>query len=526
MALYRSHILIGMDAESIMSGALNVKKAIELELAKLNLENEVKVVETGTFGLGGHGVMLLIYPEGTYYAKITPEIVPSLIDEHIVKGRRLKSNEIKAPHKPQNIILTTDRRASELKGRIILDNIGRIDPESIEEYIATGGYEALGKALAMKPEEVIKIVKDSMLKGRGGAGFPTGLKWSFVAGAKGDQKYVICNADEGEPGTFKDRLIMEGDPHKVLEGMAICGYAVGATVGVIYIRGEYAISVKHIKKAIEDAKALGLLGKDIFSSGFDFDVRVNLGAGAYVCGEETALIESIEGKRGNPRIKPPFPANKGLWQKPTDVNNVETFANIPPIIQNGAEWFKGFGTKDSTGTKVYTLLGHINTPGLIEVPMGITLREIITDFGGGMKDGKRFKLAQVGGTAGGILGPNLLDVPLCYENMLEYDLVLGSGAILIMDETTDVRSILSCFLRFFKHESCGQCAPCRLGTKKLLDLANGLEKGTGKKKDLDLMIEIANDMLLSSLCPLGQSPILPLRGMAKYFSNELTEKVS
>ncbi|MBN1234359.1 MAG: NADH-quinone oxidoreductase subunit NuoF [Candidatus Coatesbacteria bacterium] len=526
MALYRSHILLGIDAETIMAGVNEVKKAIFTELENRGLDNEVKVVETGTLGIAGRGVVMVIYPEGVYYAGLTVDAIPALIEEHIVKGRTLKSHQITPPVKAQRVSLASDRRGTEIKERIVLKNVGRIDPENIQEYIAADGYEGLGKALSIQPKEVIDLIKASNLKGRGGAGFPTGLKWSFTASAKGDQKYVICNADEGEPGTFKDRLIMEGDPHKVLEGMAICGYAVGATIGIIYIRGEYALSIKNIKKAIADAKKLGLLGKNIFGSGFDFDVRVNLGAGAYVCGEETALIESIEGHRGNPRKKPPFPANAGLWQKPTNVNNVETFANIGPILLNGADWFKNFGTKDSAGTKVYTLLGHINTPGLIEVPMGITLRQIISDFGGGMLGGKKFKLAQIGGTAGGILGPDLLDVPLCYENMAEYSLVLGSGAILVMDETTDTRAILTCFLKFFKHESCGQCVPCRLGSKKMLDLSRGLENGTGKKEDLDLIIEIADSMFKASLCPLGQSPILPIKGMVKYFKDELLAKVS
>ena len=409
--------------------------------------------------------------------------------------------------------------------RIVLDNYGKINPESIEEYIAQDGYKAVGKVLReMEPGQVVGEIKASGLQGRGGAAFPTGLKWEFTAKAKDTPKYIICNADEGEPGTFKDRAILEGDPHKIIEGMIIARYAVGAHHGYIYIRGEYLLSINRFYKALQQAKEQGFLGKDILGSGFNFQINIHQGAGSYVCGEETALMESLEGKRGNPRFKPPFPPSRGLWKKPTVINNVETLANIGSIILKGAEWFRSLGTKECPGTKVYAISGHVKEVGVIEAPMGITLREIITEYARGMRDGK-FKMAQVGGTAGAILGEDMLDVPLDYTSLKEKGLVLGSGSILVMNETTCAVDMLKCFLNFFKRESCGKCIPCRVGTEKLLQLATAISQRKGKEADIDLMLHTAKVMQKTSLCALGQSPILPIYTILKYFKEEVTEHI-
>lgn len=409
--------------------------------------------------------------------------------------------------------------------RVVLDNYGRINPESIEEYIAQDGYKAAGKVLReMRPKQVLSEIKDSGLQGRGGAAFPTGLKWELTAKAKKAPKYIICNADEGEPGTFKDRAILEGDPHKIIEGMIIAGYAVGAHYGYIYIRGEYLLSINRFNKALKQAREHRFLGEDVFGSGFNFQIEIHQGAGSYVCGEETALMESLEGKRGNPRFKPPFPPSSGLWGKPTLINNVETLANIAPIILKGSDWFRTFGTKKCPGTKVYAISGHVKDVGLIEAPMGITLREIIIDYAHGMRDSK-FKMAQVGGTAGAILGEDMLDLPLDYASLGEKGLVLGSGAILVMDETTCALDMLECFLNFFKRESCGKCIPCRVGTEKLLELATAISRGEGKEDDIDLMLHTAKVMQKTSLCALGQSLILTISTILKYFREEVTEHI-
>lgn len=446
--------------------------------------------------------------------------------DQILEGKPYK--KLLLPEKLQQSeidLVDTDPRKTQYYLRIVLDNCGRINPEEIEEYIGTGGYQALGIALKeKKPEDIIKIVKDSGLKGRGGAGFPTGLKWSFAAQEKESPKYVICNADEGEPGTFKDRLIMEGDPHKILEGMAICAYAIGANIGYIYIRGEYQLSIRRLKKAIKDAEQLGLLGKNIFETDFNFEVKIKIGAGSYVCGEETALLNSMEGFRGEPRLKPPFPAKSGFLSKPTNLNNVETLANIPPIILNGAEWFRKFGTEDSPGTKVYTILGHINRPGLIEVPMGITLREIIYDYAGGMSSGE-FKMAQIGGTAGDILSAELLDVPLDYLSLQIAGHNLGSGAILIMNETVSVIDFLECCMKFFVHESCGRCSICRIGTKQMYESFKYLREKKACCNELKNIKELAEALKLVSFCPLGQSVASPVLSVLKYFRTELSKGI-
>jgi NADH:ubiquinone oxidoreductase subunit F (NADH-binding) len=409
--------------------------------------------------------------------------------------------------------------------RVVLENYSRINPESIKEYISQDGYKAVGKVLReMRPKQVLSEIKASGLQGRGGAAFPTGLKWEFTAEVKDAPKYIICNADEGEPGTFKDRAILEGDPHKIIEGMIIAGYAVGAHYGYIYIRGEYLLSINRFNKALKQARENRFLGKDVLGSGFNFQIEIHQGAGSYVCGEETALIESLEGKRGNPRFKPPFPSSSGLWGKPTIINNVETLANIAPIILKGADWFRTFGTKECPGTKVYTISGQVKETGLIEAPMGITLREIIIDHAQGMRDGK-FKMAQVGGAVGAILGEDMLDVPLDYHSLGEKGLVLGSGAILVMDETTCALDMLKCFLKFFKRESCGKCIPCRVGTKKILELATAISRGEGKEDYIDLMLNTAKVMQKTSLCALGQSLILPISTILKYFQEEIAEHI-
>lgn len=520
MRLARSHILVGVDPESIIKGVYFFIDELKRELKEKGLEEEVKVLETGSLGFTGKGIVMVIYPEGVYYVNLKPENIKKIVEEHFIKGRIVKEFTLK---EELEIVKKEKEEIGPARGqtRVVLENSGIINPESIDEYIGRDGYKALEKALfEMKPEDVIEEIKKSNLRGRGGAGFPTGIKLEGAKKAFGDTKYIICNADEGEPGTFKDRLILEGDPHKLIEGMIIMGYAIGSCKGYIYIRGEYDLSIKRITKAINDSKQYGLLGENILDSGFSFDIEIKKGAGAYVCGEETALIESLEGKRGEPRIKPPYPVNFGLFGKPTVVNNVETIANIPKIILNGYSWFKNFGTPTCPGTKVYTILGHVNFPGLIEVPMGTTLKEIIYLYGGGIKNGKEFKAALVGGAAGVFLSKELLDVKMDFDNLKEYKAVLGSGAILVMNEDTDIVDMLYSIIRFFNHESCGQCAPCRVGTKELLDTINKIIDRKGDKKDLDRMISISQTMFLTSLCPLGQSLILPVKSAIDNFKED------
>jgi len=512
--------MIPVDADSVIIGAREIKSLFSAEIGRRGLADEIAVMETGSFGPTNAGVIAAVQPDGVVYGNLTPETVVDIVEEHLVKGR-ISGRHLLTHEYPPPVSSATDSRQTQYVGRIVLDNCGRIDPENIDEYIGNDGYFALGTALTeMTPEQVLGVVTDSGLRGRGGAGFPTGMKWGFCAQAEGDQKYIICNADEGEPGTFKDRLIMEGDPHKVVEGMALCGYAIGATMGYVYIRGEYKISIERIEKAIADARESGLLGDDLFGSGFAFDIEVKIGAGAYVCGEETALIESMEGKRGVPRLKPPFPASHGYLGKPTNVNNVETLATIPAIVRNGAQWFKGFGTAGTPGTKVYTIIGHVNRPGLIEVPAGVTLREVLTDYAGGMFSGE-FKMAQLGGTAGEILGPEMLDVPMDYDAMAKVGHVLGSGAILIMNETVSVNAFLDSCMRFFRHESCGNCNPCRNGTKALTDITGRLKAGQGYSGDIQLMEELVMSLKSMAYCPLGQSLAGPTMSAIRYFREEV-----
>ena len=521
-----AQILVGIDGNTVLSGARNIKTKLITEINKQGLSDQVSVIETGSIGPINKGVVIGIYPTGEMYGNVTEKDIAEFIQERFIKGRPYKKLLLEEKIQLEIDLEVYDSRKTQYFGRIVLDNCGKINPEDIEEYIGTGGYQALGTILKEKtPEEVIQIMKNSGLRGRGGAGFPTGLKWSFAAQEKESPKYVICNADEGEPGTFKDRLIMEGDPHRVLEGMAICGYTIGANTGYIYIRGEYQLSIQRLEKAIKDAEKIGLLGKNIFGTNFDFEVKIKIGAGSYVCGEETSLLNSMEGLRGEPRLKPPFPAKSGFLSKPTNVNNVETLANIAPIVLNGAEWFKRFGTVDSPGTKVYTILGHVNRPGLIEVPMGITLREIIYDYAGGISSGE-FKMAQIGGTAGDILSAELLDVPLDYKSLQEVGHNLGSGAILIMNDSVSVVDFLKCCMKFFVHESCGRCSVCRIGTKQIYESFNRLEKKEAYFDELKNIKELAENLNLVSFCPLGQSIASPVLSALKYFKAELSEGIN
>ncbi len=527
MSLHRMHILIPMDEESVGHGAIEVKRKLMEQLKQNNLTDEVKVVETGPIGIITKGVILIIYPERLYYYNVKPADIKDIVENHILKGRVVERLEYDFGEKRAGKII--DYKSVGLtreQKRVVLDRCSIINTLDIEEVIAKGGYSALEKIISekIKPEDIIEEVKQSALRGRGGAGFPTGLKWDFTRKTPGDEKYLICNADEGEPGTYKDRLILEGDPHKLIEAMIIGGYAIGAKKGYIYIRGEYKLSIERTQKAIDDARKYNLLGKNILESGIDFDIEIKKGAGAYVCGEETALIESLEGKRGQPRKKPPYPVNKGLWQKPTAINNVETLANIPAIILNGAHWFKNLGAVGSSGTKVFTILGHVEYPGLVEVEMGTPLKDIINIYGGGVKKGKKFKAALLGGAAGVFLSENLLNVPMDYESLKEHKAVLGSGAILVMDEDTSIPEILFSILKFFAHESCGQCSPCRIGTRHLVELAYKIKQGKGTEKDLDMMIKIVETMKETSFCPLGKSVIMPVKSALDNFKDDF-EKI-
>ncbi len=513
MKFFRSHILVGINETSIQAGVQDFIPVLRLELAKHKLQEEINILETGPLGFFGRGICLTVYPENVSYQDVKLEDIAELVSEHFLKGRPVS-----------RLMLESAGKFSpnfNYDQRIVLRNSGIIDPESIDEYIGAGGYEAWEKALTqMKPADIVAEVKKSGLRGRGGAGFPAGVKWSFTAPIDAPQKYVVVNADEGEPGTFKDRLIMEGDPHQLLEGVMICARAVGATKAWIYIRGEYKLCIERLEKAIAQCREYGILGQNIFESGFDLDIFIRIGAGAYVCGEETALIESLEGNRGHPRWKPPFPGVKGLWGCPTVVNNVETLANVPYIIQKGADEFLKHGTPECSGTKVYTILGDVAHPGLCEVDMGSTLRTIINDYAGGMKKGFRFKAALVGGAAGVFLPDRLLDVKMDFSSLNQYAAVLGSGAIMVMNEHQSIVDILWSILRFFRHESCGKCAPCKNGTQQLYRLITKIKKGEGTMEDVDLMLTIAETMQQTSFCALGQSPIMGIRSAIENFKDE------
>ena len=526
MSIYRSHVLIPVDQDTVQAGVFEIKRRLEQELLTHQLNNEIKVLETGTQGVVGKGVILVVYPEKIFYTHVRPQDVAEIVSEHLVKGRVAQNVEHftlfdSGVKSRPTLGLTREQN------RVVLDRCWKIDPESINEALAAGGYQAVEKIFStpLTPDAVIAEIKKSGLRGRGGAGFPTGMKWEFTRKAAGDQKYIIGNADEGEPGTFKDRLILEGDPHKLIEAMIIAGYAIGASRGYIYIRGEYTLSIERMQRAIDQARQYSLLGENILQTGFSFDLEVKKGAGAYVCGEETSLIESLEGKRGNPRVKPPYPVTHGLWQKPTAVNNVETLANVPGIVFRGADWYRGLGTEKCPGTKVFTILGHVEYPGLIEVEMGTPLREVIFSYGGGIKGGKKFKAALLGGAAGVFLSEKLLDVRLDFESLKENKAVLGSGAVLVMNEETSIVEMLFSILKFFAHESCGQCVPCRIGTRQLVDTVYNIRRGMGRPGDLEGLVSLSQTMFATSLCPLGQSLIMPVKSAMENFKDELVAAV-
>ena len=525
--MYRSHVLVCGGTGCTSSGSQQIIQTLKEELKKNRLQNEEAVVKTGCHGLCAEGPVMIVYPEAVFYSKVRPEDVEEIVSEHLLKGRiveRLVYHEAQAPEGIKSLNETTFYKKQH---RIALRNCGVINPESIDEYIGTGGYEALGKVLTeMTPDEVIQTILDSGLRGRGGAGFPTGLKWRFASGNRGNvQKYVCCNADEGDPGAFMDRSVLEGDPHVVLEAMAIAGYAIGADQGYIYVRAEYPIAVERLQIAINQAREYGLLGKNIFESGFDFDIELRLGAGAFVCGEETALMTSIEGNRGEPRPRPPFPAVKGLFASPTILNNVETWANIPQIIINGPKWFASMGTEKSKGTKVFALGGKINNTGLVEIPMGTTLRTVIEDIGGGIPNGKKFKAAQTGGPSGGCIPAEHFDIPIDYDNLISIGSMMGSGGLIVMDEDTCMVDIAKFFLQFTVDESCGKCTPCRVGTKRLLELLEKITDGRGTLEDIDKMEELCYYIKDNALCGLGQTAPNPVLSTLRYFRDEYIEHV-
>ena len=521
MDMVRSHILVCGGTGCTSSHSAEIITALEDELKAKGLDKEVKVVKTGCFGLCALGPIMIVYPEGAFYSRVTPEDCKEIIDEHILKGRIVKRLLFQETIQDDNTIKNLNHtRFYRKQHRVALRNCGVINPEKIEEYIAVDGYEALGRVLTtMKPEEVIDTILKSGLRGRGGAGFPTGMKWKF-ASAPAPVKYVCCNADEGDPGAFMDRSVLEGDPHVVLEAMTIAGYAIGAHQGYIYVRAEYPIAIHRLQIAIQQSREMGFLGKDIFGTGFDFDIDLRLGSGAFVCGEETALMTSIEGHRGEPRPRPPFPAVKGLFAKPTILNNVETYANIPRIILNGADWFASMGTEKSKGTKVFCLVGKINNTGLVEIPMGTTLREIIEDIGGGIPNGKKFKAAQTGGPSGGCIPASLIDTPIDYDNLTAIGAMMGSGGLIVMDEDTCMVDIAKFFLEFTVDESCGKCTPCRIGTKRLLEMLTEITEGRGTLEMLDEMEELCYHLKANSLCALGQTAPNPVLSTMKYFRDE------
>ena len=525
--MIRAHVLICGGTGCTSSGSRTLQEAFDKNLAEFGLTEEIKMVQTGCFGLCALGPIVIVYPDGTFYSRVTADDVREIVEEHLLKGRIVDrlvyrdtvTDEI-VEEQAKNVSLS-DTKFYKSQKRIVLRNCGVIDPDNIEEYIAMDGYAALGKVLTeMTPEDVIKVVSDSGLRGRGGGGFPTGRKWALCAPNKADQKYVVCNADEGDPGAFMDRSILEGDPHCIIEAMTICGYAVGATKGYVYVRAEYPIAVTRLQKAIDDAKAYGLLGKNIFDSGFDFDLEIKLGAGAFVCGEETALMTSIEGNRGEPRPRPPYPAVKGLFGKPTVENNVETFANIPQIILNGAEWFNSMGTEKSKGTKVFALGGKIQHTGLVEIPMGVTLDTIINEIGGGIPGGKKFKAAQTGGPSGGCIPASLINTEVDYDNLVALGCMMGSGGLIVMDEDNCMVDMAKFFLEFTVDESCGKCTPCRVGTKRLLEILDKITDGKGTLEDIDKLEELCNYIKANSLCGLGQTAPNPVLATLKFFRDE------
>lgn len=521
MKTVRSMVLVSNDPESKLRGSEKIYAALQQQLLQYGLSEEVSLSMVSDLGYNYASPLVLIYPEAVVYGPIKAQDVPYIVEEHLYKGRVVEEKRAPAHELSGKVAWLSARKGTlPAQNRVVLKNVGIIDPKSIDDYIANDGYQALGIALEKTPDEVIAIIKNSGLQGRGGAGFPTGIKWGYVNKTYGDKKYVICNADESEPGTFKDRVVLEGDPHAIIEAMAIAAYAVGADEGYIYIRGEYQLAIERVETAIKQAEEFGLLGENIFGSDFSFKIHVHAGAGAYICGEETALIESIEGKRGEPRSRPPYPTTNGLWGKPTLVNNVETLANIPAIIRNGADWYRALGTPSSPGTKVFTVLGNVNVTGLIEVPMGITLREVVSIYAKGMKSGS-FKLAQTGGSSGSIIPASLQDTPMDFESYKRAGVSLGSGALLICNDEVCIVDLAKVLLNFFKVESCGKCTPCRIGTKRAYDILTGISQGQGSLEDLDELLSLYKEMLELSNCGLGQTAGVPLRDMLNYFRAEV-----
>ncbi|MCX6054639.1 MAG: NADH-quinone oxidoreductase subunit NuoF [Chloroflexi bacterium] len=523
MKAIRSMVLVSSDPKSIENGANDVYKTLQHEIASFGLENEISLTMVGDVGRHDASPLVIIYPEAVIYGPVKNEDVHYLVEEHLFKGRIASSLQAPVRELSGRIAWLSARKGTlPAEQRIVLERAGIIDPDSIEDYIIHDGYQALAKVLTeMSPDQIFDILEKSGLRGRGGAGFPTGTKWRFVKKARGDKKYVICNADESEPGTFKDRLILEGDPHSIVEALAIAAFSVGADEGYLYIRGEYALAQDRVRKAIQQAKEMGFLGQNIFGTGFNLELHVHAGAGAYICGEETALIESIEGKRGEPRARPPYPTTNGLWSKPTLVNNVETLANVAPILRNGAEWYRSFGPTTSPGTKVYTILGNVNLTGLIEVPMGITLREVIAIYGKGMKNGKTFKLAQTGGSSGSIVPATLQDTPMDFDSFTKAGVALGSGALLICDEDTCVVDLARVLLNFFRKESCGKCNPCRIGNQRAYEILTNISEGTGSLKDISDLMNLSDNLYQLSNCGLGQTAGAPIRDILNHYRAEV-----
>ena len=528
MKTKRSMVLVSNDPHSIANGADEVFEQFTKEIESFQLSDEISLSKISTIHHSDVSPVVIVYPEAVIYGPVKPNDVHHLVEEHLSKGRIASDMQAPAKELSGTIAWLSARQGTmPAEQRIVLERAGVIDPDSIEEYVIHDGYLALGKVLTeMKPEEVISVLKASGLRGRGGAGFPTGAKWGFVAGTETDKKYVICNADESEPGTFKDRLILEGDPHSIIEAMIIAGFAVGADEGYIYVRGEYVLAQTRLLKAISQAKEKGFLGENIINSGFNFDLHIHAGAGAYICGEETALIESIEGKRGEPRSRPPYPTTNGLWDKPTLVNNVETLANVAPILRNGAEWYKSFGTLSSAGTKVFTILGNVNNTGAIEVPMGITLREVISIYANGMKNGAKFKLAQTGGSSGSIIPADLQDTPMDFDSLAKTGVSMGSGALLICSDETCVVDLAKVLLNFFRFESCGKCNPCRIGNQRAFQILTNISEGLGSQKDLDDLQNISIWLYEVSNCGLGQTAGSPLKDIMIHFRDEVEAHIN
>ncbi len=526
--MYRSHVLICGGTGCTSSGSVEIEKALVSEIAKNGLQDEVQVVKTGCFGLCALGPIMIVYPEGTFYSMVNSEDIKEIVEEHLLKGRVVTRLVYQETVTENGIKSLNDTAFYKKQERVALRNCGVINPEVIDEYIGENGYQALAKVLKeMTPEEVIQVILDSGLRGRGGGGFATGMKWRLAREIvkDADQKYVCCNADEGDPGAFMDRSVLEGDPHVLIEAMAIAGYAIGATQGYVYVRAEYPIAVERLQIAIDQAREYGLLGDDIFGTGFSFDMALRLGAGAFVCGEETALMTSIEGNRGEPRPRPPFPAEKGLYQKPTILNNVETYANIPQIILKGADWFASMGTEKSKGTKVFALGGKIHNTGLVEVPMGTTLRTVIEEIGGGIPGGKKFKAAQTGGPSGGCIPVEHMDIPIDYDNLINIGSMMGSGGLIVMDEDNCMVDIAKFFLEFTVDESCGKCTPCRIGTKRMYEMLDKFTKGQGTLEDLDKLEELCYYIKQNSLCGLGQTAPNPVLSTLRYFRDEYVAHV-